>query len=337
MGTLATGATTTSLASPTAIGGGGTAPMTNRQTTPTGTGTASPIGGAGSPSLNSLYPTAPPVSTFDSTAGTAATTGAAPVADAQYAKPLAGINGGMINPNDSTNAASQLNAITASGSPYMEQARQQGMLSAASRGLQNSSLGAGAAEASAVQAAAPLAEQNAQSATAGELQNSQLGTQANEFNAGQANQNQQLNAQLQTQTSQFNASQKQAADATNAAMINQVNSQITGIIGQMNTQYLSGSQAQVLAQIQGTISEHIATTQSTAALIQSTLSGVSAIMTNNNLDANRTSTAVTAELNTLNSAMKALDVVLGGSGSVPQVSNAPPPGAPAPAPVRPKL
>lgn len=279
------------------------------------------------PALGTLYPTTPTAGTFAASTGTAAATGAAPTANASLATPAASINNGNINPNDSTNAASQLDAITRENSPYIQQATQQGLLSAASRGLENSSLGAGAAEAAAVQAALPLAEQNAQTAEASNLQNSQLATQASEFNAGQQNANQQLNAQLATQTNQFNASQKQTADATNAAAMNAMKQQTEQIIGQLNTQYLSGNQAQVLAGIQGQYSELIAQNQSAATLTNTVMSGLASSFANQNIDQGRINTETTGMLNILHSALSVIDGINGGVSATPT-------GPPANSPIR---
>lgn len=55
----------------------------------------------------------------------------------------------------------QLNAITAADSGYMQLARTSGLQTANKRGLLNSSLAAGASQAAAIAAAAPLAQQNA--------------------------------------------------------------------------------------------------------------------------------------------------------------------------------
>ena len=270
--------------------------------------------------LSSFYPTTPTASTFGSSTAGVSTTGTAPTAAASTLGTMASINNGNINPNDATNAASQLNAITSSNSPYIQLAQQQGMLSAAQRGLQNSSLASGASEAAAVQAAAPLAEQNAQSATAGELQNSQLQTQASEFNAGQQNANQQLNAQLATQTNQFNASQAQTAAATNAAAVNAINQQITGIIGSINQQGLSGNQAQILAGIQGQYSELISQNQTAGAMVQSYMSALSAMMANPQIDQGRINTESTVLLNNLNSQLGMLNTINGGTNKASAIS-----------------
>lgn len=289
-------------------------PPTMQSTAPSGT----PIGTSpNTPTLQQLMPATQTAGTFAaSNGGTAAPTGNAPTASAQLASPLAGISNGMINPNDNTNAASQLNAITASNSPYIQQAEQQGLLTAASRGLENSSIGAGNAEAAAVQAAAPLAEQNAASATQGQLQNSQLGTQAAEFNASQQEQNQQLNAQLQTQQTQFNASQTQAAAATNTAAQNAMTQQAQQLDEQISQQYLSGSQAQTLAGIQGQYNELIASNSSASSMYTSMMNGISATMANQNISPGRVADTIQADVSLLESGMGIINSLNGGSTNV---------------------
>jgi hypothetical protein len=219
----------------------------------------------------------------------------------------------MINPNDSTNAASQLDAITSDNSPYIQQAKQAGMLSAASRGLQNSSLSAGASEAAAVQAAAPLAQQNAQAALAGAEQNAQLATQTSDLNAQQQNANQQLQAQLEEQQTQYNASQAQAAAATNAAAMNAINSQTEQIQGQLNTQFLSGSQAQTLASIQGQYNMLIQQNSSAASLYTSMLNNIGAVAANKDIPADRLTETVNGLKTLATTGLGIIDAINGGS------------------------
>jgi len=86
------------------------------------------------------------------------------------------------------------------------------------------------------------------------------------------------------------------------------------------------------------VTQNVATTQSTAAMVQTMLSGVGAILNNKDIDATRSGVAVTAVINTLNAALKAVNVVFGGpaAGTVSTSGTTPPvPGAPTP--VRPKL
>ena len=66
--------------------------------------------------------------------------------------------------------ATKLNALTASSSPYIAQARAAGLAGANRRGLLNSSMAQGAAEGAAIQAALPIASQDAQASTQKTLQ-----------------------------------------------------------------------------------------------------------------------------------------------------------------------
>lgn len=295
--------------------GGTSAPSTGPAT---GNG---PTGGPGptpTPSLNSLYAQNPGANTFNPSAGgQATTTGAAPTASASQTGPLAGINNGQINPNDSTNAASQLDAITNANSPYIQLAQHQGLLSAAGRGLENSSLASGASEASAVAAAAPLAEQNAGAATQGLLQQAQLGTQASEFNASQQNANQQLNAQMQTQQTQFNASQQQQAEATNAAAKNAMTQQTQQLNEQINQQYLSGTQSQTLASIQGQYNQLIQQNASASGMYTSMLNNIGATMANKDIAPSRVADTVSAMQSLLSSGLAVIDAINGGTAGAP--------------------
>jgi hypothetical protein len=312
------------------VGGAGTPANSTGVAVPPPTPTATPT-------LNSLYTQNPGAGTFaPSNTGVATTAGTAPTANASLAGPLAGINNGQINSNDSTNAASQLDAITNSNSPYIQQAEQQGLLSAASRGLENSSMGAGAAEGAAVAAAAPLAEQNAAAATQGQLQNSQLGTQANEFNASQENSNQQLNAQLQTQQTQFNASQEQAAAATNTAAKNAMTQQTMQLNEQINQQYLSGTQSQSLASIQGQYNELIQQNASAAGMYNSMMTQIGATMGNKDIAPQRVADTISAMQTLLSSGLQVIDGINGGNSTIgfgvaagnPQPAQGNQPGAP---------
>lgn len=311
-GTLSAGAAAT--------GGQGTPPAYNRNpSNPTG-----PPSTPSGPTEQSLEPTNP--GTVDSTVTTAqgGTVGNAPTANASDVKEQAAINGGQINPNDATNSASQVAAITNQNSPYIQQAIQQGLLSAASRGLENSSLGAGAAEASAVQAAAPLAEQNAAEASQGEMQNAQLNTQASEFNASQENANKQLQAQIDTQTNQFNAGEQTQNSQFNAQSQNQMRAQTQALTEQLRQQFLSGTQAQQLASIQGEWNSFIASNQTAATMYQQTLQGMSQILNNKDIDPTRAGHDIQIMLNLLQGAFKVMNTVEGGTGggaTVPGAGN----------------
>ena len=164
-----------------------------------------------------------------------------------------------------------------------------------------------------MQAAAPLAEQNASAASSGVLQNSQLGTQAAEFNASQQNANQQLQAQLATQQTQFNASQTQAAAATNTAAQNAMTQQTMQLNEQMNQQYLSGTQSQSLASIQGQYNELIATNTSASSMYTAMMNGISSTMANQNIAPSRVADTIGADQSILESGLSVVDALNGQS------------------------
>jgi len=285
----------------------------NRQTSTTTPAAGSTVPIPTQPNLSSYMPAA--VTPGTATAGTAAasTTGAAPTASASNVGNLASITGGQINPNDSTNAASQLDAITASNSPYIQAAKQSGMLTAASRGLTNSSISAGAAENAAVQAAAPLAEQNASEATGAAMQNSQLNTQANEFNASEQNANQQLNAQLQTQTNQFNTQNQTQNSQFNTAAQTAAKEQTQSIQATLNQTGLQGLNAETLAAIQGSVTLGVSAQQSVNSLLTSAQSGINAVLANNNISAQTAKYAISAITTNLTNNLAISNIINGGS------------------------
>lgn len=284
-----------------------TATITPKVGVPAATPSATPtITQPTTPNLGSYMPSSPTMGTASATGATATNVGTATSATAQNTV-LSG------NPNEMTaDSAQNLSAITAADNPYIQLAKQSGMNTAASRGLQNSSLGAGAAEAAAVQAAAPLAEQNASEASTAALQNSQLQTQASEFNASQQNANQQLNAQLQTQTSQFNASNATQTAQFNTAAANAAKEQTQQIQATINQTGLQGLNANTLATIQGSVSLGIAAQQSVNSLLTSAQSGINAVLANNNISANTAGQAISAIKANLENSLAITNIIQGG-------------------------
>lgn len=355
-----------------------TRPITNPTTPPPGG-----VGGSGGttaptppkvPSIQDLQQTTPTAQTLTpSTAGAAPTATASDAglisqATAQQAAAAkanssnvnaATLNNGKFDPNDPTNSASQLDAITSSNSPYIQLAEQQGLISAAGRGLENSSIAAGAAQAAATQAAEPLAtqnageaaqaaeqnaalatqvsEQNASLQTNANLQNAQLGTQASEFNTGenvqQALQNaaertqtSQLNAQLAGQTAQFNAGQTQAAASQNTQAQNAMKAETMQLNNSINQQYLSNVGAQDLASIQGQFNQLIASNQAASNLYESYFAGISSTMANQNIAPSRVADTISADQSMLASGLQIIDELNGMSIDLSGVTGAGAPG-----------
>jgi len=280
-----------------------------------------------SPALSSLYPTAAPPTTAAvapdevqaTMAGvqdaTAATAVAAPGATAQQA-----VAGQVVGGPTEMSAAQQMADITAQDSPLMARARQQGLQTAARRGLLGSTIAAQQAMGAMVDRAMPLAQQDAATAvrlaseaadreTAVSSLNAQLGTDVSKFNDEQLQEAAMLNAQMQTAVSQgnaqaYNAAQQQFADLqTRAALTNadqqfrassqyaternNMVAQMSAQIQELNKQFLAGSQAIDLAQIQGQYQTLISKNESAARVFDSYLSGMANIMANKDISPSR--------------------------------------------------
>jgi len=177
-------------------------------------------------------------------AATATDVGATSVASEGYDAALGTVDANQL-------ASERLNTITSQDSPLMARARTSGMLTSAKRGLQNSSIAAGAAQGAMVDRAMPLAQQEAATyskqsltnqaaenrslefgAAAGntaelaragfaaqaEQQSAAQQTATSQFNVDQQNRIETLNVQLGTDVSKFNAQQLNQAEALNAQM-----------------------------------------------------------------------------------------------------------------------
>lgn len=287
-----------------------------------------------SPELGSLYPVQPPTEAAQAapvvTATEAGVTEAeAATADAYGADATQAQAGVVEGGPTEMSAAQQMADITAQDSPLMARARQQGLQTAARRGLLNSSISAQAAMGSMVDKALPLAQQDAATATAlaqsaadRETQvsalNAQLGTDVSKFNAQQLNEAEKINAQMQTAVNQgnaqaYNAAQQQLADLQTRADLthadqtfrastqyanerNQMTMQTQQAISDLNKQFLAGSQAIDLAQIQGQYNNLIAQNESAARIFDSYLSGMASIMANKDIDPARVAQYVQTQL-----------------------------------------
>jgi S-adenosylmethionine/arginine decarboxylase-like enzyme len=254
--------------------------------------------------------------------------------------------------------AGQLHDITSGDSPLMALARQQGLLSAGRRGLMNSSIAAQAAQAAVVNAALPIAQQDAtthlraaeanqqslnralefgaSAENVAELQNSieknkmdalnaQLGTDVSKFNAEQLNEAETLAAQMKTAVSQqnadaYNKAQQQFADLQakadmmaleqtfaasqqSTAATNKINQQVVQAITDLNKQYLAGTQAIDIAQINGQFSNLISQNEAAAKIYDAYFDGVSAIMSNKDIAPQKAAQYIQAQLKQLQGAL----------------------------------
>jgi len=167
--------------------------------------------------------------------------------------------------NQSELVSGQLNDILKSGSPYTQLARSQALQAASARGLQNSSIAAGAGEAAAISAALPIAQGNA----------------TNELTVEQANQ-QALNtsAQIQQQATATQQTQKQQIEEqTQSTLVTQaaaLTQQLTNTLtaqaqqGTINFTLQAQTEAANINQIltQGNVNSMLSAQQSTQQIQQ---------------------------------------------------------------------
>lgn len=248
-------------------------------------------------------------------------------------------------------ADAQLSRITAQDSPLMKRARQEGILSAARRGLQNSSISAGAAQGAMVDRAAPIAQQNAQHLLTQGLANmdatnratevstgrqtdvsvanmqsanqmsavaAQLQTAVSQGNAEMANQLRMQMAQLQQQAAQFNSGQAQEANLAAAAAENNARQTVIQANAELNRQYLAGTQALDLATIQGQYQTLLAQNQSASSLYESYMNSVAQVQSNSELNPARAAQAVALIQTQLEAGLRLIDSMNGGSPAAPK-------------------
>jgi len=116
----------------------------------------------------------------------------------------------------------QLTNLLDSDSPYIKQARQQGLLASHSRGLLNSSMSAGAAQGEAIRAGLPIAQQDANTyysaaTNNANAQNRQLEFGARESNAAALQHSQQQAAAMRATADAKNIASREATAASNRA------------------------------------------------------------------------------------------------------------------------
>lgn len=171
----------------------------------------------------------------------------------------------------------QLNDLLKSGSPYLELARSQALQASAARGLQNSSLAAGAGESAVISAAEPIAAADASTYAANQAQNLQtinafgqqksqgeinkaLQTQAEAANINQILTQGSVNQQLQASANAFSAflndvNNKQQITLANVNFQNQLALTVTS--GQINSALSAQNAKQQIDQINQTSTDTI--------------------------------------------------------------------------------
>ena len=202
-----------------------TAPVAPQQTAPSWakppSGTTSPMPGGSMTKSTATQTTGNPSYNYTETTtgelvGDRAAQASASLAKATMIADPEAINTELWNVDDNQLTSATLNKLISQDNPYMQLARTGASQTAASRGLLNSSMAAGAGEAAAIGAALPIAQSDANVYASAASQNTSAKNSTNQFNAnlkydasktnaGFANDASNLNAQLQTDVSKANA------------------------------------------------------------------------------------------------------------------------------------
>jgi len=132
-----------------------------------------------------------------------------------------GVLAGADTVTDKSLVSNQITSLLDQDSPYIQQARLQGQRDAAGRGMLNSSMAAGASEAAAIKAAAPLAMQDAQTyataegkTQAGEIEKDKIQTEGI-VSGGLTTLGADISAKDKKIDNMFKASMEGASDANN--------------------------------------------------------------------------------------------------------------------------
>jgi len=236
-------------------------------------------------------------------------------------------------PSESSRADVQAANIMSQKSPLMQLAEQQGLQRAGRRGLLNSSISAGMAQAETAKAAVPLAQQNAAQQFGSEQFNVEAQNRAAEFNAQAQNQADQLKAQIDTAVAQGNAqaenaARQQLADLetritqqnaqmktdvamNNAKMTNDARIQTMMANADLNKQWLTGVQAQDLQRIQGQYQQIISTNENAAKLYDSYFQSISSTLANKDISPDRAAQYIAVQQSMLESGLRLIDQMNG--------------------------
>jgi hypothetical protein len=219
----------------------------------------------------------------------------------------------------------QLGAMFESGSPLLEKAQADAMLTSNNRGLINSSMAAQAGTAALLDRATPIAQadaniynqaagQNQQFTNQAAAQNAQLGTQTNLSNADAQNRSASQNAQLGTQANLANAAATNAAAAQNAQLGTQT-SQINADIALKQQTAREQNETNIvmanadnatkveLANIEAEYKVLMQSNVSATEIYKSTMSNISGILMDPNLSAEAKSAAINYQVAMLENGM----------------------------------
>lgn len=257
-----------------------------------------------------------------------------------------------VDPNQTVSG--QLNKVLASDSPLMTQARQQTVEQANARGLQNSSMAAGAGESAAIGAALPIATADANVYGQTAQQNVEAKNTASQFGAGAKNRAGEVSAaavntaqtikqQQVAQTGLIEAQTKGSSQlSAQTAAQAQAQEKLRGEI-ETGLQTLRGTQSKDLANIEANYKQLMQANSSAASLFNESMQQIATILRDPNTSAEQKSSAVTGITTLLNSALAVagsisnldLTKLLNFGGTTPVPAGTTPPNAPGVGPAAP--
>jgi hypothetical protein len=249
---------------------------------------------------------------------------------------------GAVNPATDS-VSGQMDTLLSKDNPYIERARAKAAEVANSRGLLNSSMAAGAGEAAAIDAALPIASQDAGTYSQQRLANQGASNTAGQFNAGAQNQFglQAAGGEIASRSAEQQARLQTGLIGTQTEAASRLAAQQGEI--QMNLQSLRGDQATAVAQIEANYKQLMQTSASASTMFADVSKTIGAIMNDVNTTAEQKQAAVNNQIALLNASLAVLGGVnnldLGSLLDFSSLTNVipPPPPPPPPPPLPPPV
>lgn len=193
---------------------------------------------------------------------------------------------------DTDTVSGQLDKILSKDTPFAQRSNARVAEAFNARGLINSSMAAGAAEAARIDTALPIAQQDASTFTQQRLANQQVSNAADQFNADVANKTSLVNADA---TNQLGRLKEQGTIETGLQEL-RGNQQFDIATLQSNTQ-------KYLGEIEASYKNLVQTNDSAGKLYQQVVDATNAILTSGDLDADAKQSAIDKQMTLLQSGL----------------------------------
>ena len=192
----------------------------------------------------------------------------------------------------------QIKNVIADDSPLMQQARTRANQDAQQRGLLSSSLAVGAGQQAVLNAALPIAQQDASIYNTAMTNTANAQNAARQFSAAATTDVSKTNAGLLTNTSVANAHEANVANQTGVAAVNQ-----------QALQLMDSKSKEMLANIDGQYRQLLQTNQSAGQMYQQATTSIANIANNKDLTPEAKTAATTTQINLLNEGLQTIAAV----------------------------